>query len=1107
VRFRTSRSCAVSFARRIMLWAPLLILLALGAPDAVGPVAIGQNAATMDQAHRDGVQTANSGKDRASAIPDQQPTAETLPAYQGTPSDLSALYGSGDHALNSAGNNAALVQEYSVVRSGDANAQRIDPHALDDIKQLGASINSNPGAMALGLNTSGKKGQCQQITTNAPQTFYEASCNKGAAVNQSTPSCAVTLDHHFTNSYQYSCTELFQTGKVCVGPPGNCIARIPVNQAYASACGAFAAQGSTCSLNGASAEVIGVGTITGVTGDNQSVMNLANKTYACTSEVQGSTTGPAYAPPSGYGGQEARVNYYGPTLTKSYLGSTQNAAACASIGSTSCPAGYTLQGPSCVTITPASISYNCPSGWTLSGMQCSQNLVQPAPVAGYTCPSGYTLNATICSQFQAAALRSYTCPSGYTLSGTSCSQMLTQPTNLTGYICPSSFTVSGSNCSQTLSQSATPAYACPNGRMLTGTNCAQATSEAATPNYSCPVGWLLSGSICAANINYESTASYSCPSGFALAGTICSGTNVTAASLIQDCEGLSSSGGYCVSFNGIGGCSGSYGALSFDHKQSQSIGAICYYRPNFIYTCQAGYTLSGTNCIMAVSQMAHLSYSCQGSDTLTAATCNGTANQAASLAYSCPGGTTLSGTNCAGSANQSASVTWSCPASWTLSGSSCSQTIILAATPSYTCPADYTLSGSGCTQLLALAATAIYSCPSGFAQAGSQCTSTIQANPTGYACPPDYSLTDLTCTHTLSQTASSNYNCGAGQSLSGSNCLAYASPVGGAGTSCTNQVDVCTDSAPQTRMITSFEITQSCWGWNRSYSCTSVTTGNSDCADLQNNPKCSFEREQCLDDPPNGPCHVTEEIYKCPVPGSQGPPLQQLVCGGDIYCVNGTCDQIQRDASSELKDALIAMGAVNQAQKDFDGSNLALFKGTRETCHKPIFGLVNCCAGKVSGALSYSTALLGVLAGNPFRLASIATQFLTLLLCSNSEKMLDVKDRMGLCHFVGSYCTSSFLGICATVRHAYCCFQSKLTRILHEQGRPQIGKPWGAPKTEQCAGFTPDEFAQLDLSKMDFSEIYADFLASARLPDEVQMASDIQTKIQAYYQQHQQSGR
>src|SRR3546814_5757919 len=69
------------------------------------------------------------------------------------------------------------------------------------------------------------------------------------------------------------------------------------------------------------------------------------------------------------------------------------------------------------------------------------------------------------------------------------------------------------------------------------------------------------------------------------------------------------------------------------------------------------------------------------------------------------------------------------------------------------------------------------------------------------------------------------------------------------------------------------------------------------------------------------------------------------------------------------------------------------------------------------------------LAGGPTAVAALATPFLTLFACSQSEMRLDIKDRMGFCHKVGTYCSSSFLGICKTRRTAYCCFESKLSRI------------------------------------------------------------------------------
>ena len=68
-----------------------------------------------------------------------------------------------------------------------------------------------------------------------------------------------------------------------------------------------------------------------------------------------------------------------------------------------------------------------------------------------------------------------------------------------------------------------------------------------------------------------------------------------------------------------------------------------------------------------------------------------------------------------------------------------------------------------------------------------------------------------------------------------------------------------------------------------------------------------------------------------------------------------------------------------------------------------------------------------------------------------------------------------------------------------EQGKAQLGMQWGTPKTPDCEGFLIAQFQQLDLSRMDFSEVYAEFVDAAKLPDEIEMSLQIQKKIETYY--------
>jgi conjugal transfer mating pair stabilization protein TraN len=75
---------------------------------------------------------------------------------------------------------------------------------------------------------------------------------------------------------------------------------------------------------------------------------------------------------------------------------------------------------------------------------------------------------------------------------------------------------------------------------------------------------------------------------------------------------------------------------------------------------------------------------------------------------------------------------------------------------------------------------------------------------------------------------------------------------------------------------------------------------------------------------------------------------------------------------------------------------------------------------------------------------------------------------------------------------SYCCFNSKLARIVQEQGRAQLStfNGWGRASRPDCRGLTPEEFQVLDFSQIDLSEWH----------------SDIETKSQTEIQENLQQG-
>ena len=90
--------------------------------------------------------------------------------------------------------------------------------------------------------------------------------------------------------------------------------------------------------------------------------------------------------------------------------------------------------------------------------------------------------------------------------------------------------------------------------------------------------------------------------------------------------------------------------------------------------------------------------------------------------------------------------------------------------------------------------------------------------------------------------------------------------------------------------------------------------------------------------------------------------------------------------------------------------------------------------------------------------------------CNAGEMILGCKRAKKICHRVGRRCKVKVLDICLQHVTSYCCFNSQLSRIIHEQGRPQLGLGWGSGKKPICRGFYPNEFVQLNFASMDLSE-------------------------------------
>lgn len=125
-----------------------------------------------------------------------------------------------------------------------------------------------------------------------------------------------------------------------------------------------------------------------------------------------------------------------------------------------------------------------------------------------------------------------------------------------------------------------------------------------------------------------------------------------------------------------------------------------------------------------------------------------------------------------------------------------------------------------------------------------------------------------------------------------------------------------------------------------------------------------------------------------------------------------------------------------------------------------------------------------------------------LMSCTQDEQKLALRNGQNLCRYTGSYCSMKidllFASICLQTTQTYCCFNSRLARIINAAGGTQLGRA-----ITDCSGFTPTQFAMLDFSKIDLSEFTAEIMANVQLPSTGALTTGatntLQQKLNNYY--------
>jgi conjugal transfer mating pair stabilization protein TraN len=282
-------------------------------------------------------------------------------------------------------------------------------------------------------------------------------------------------------------------------------------------------------------------------------------------------------------------------------------------------------------------------------------------------------------------------------------------------------------------------------------------------------------------------------------------------------------------------------------------------------------------------------------------------------------------------------------------------------------------------------------------------------------------------------------------------------------------VDSICKQPSETRNINGKDVYKSCWQFENTYSCNIGGSVNS-CVNIPD--YCQYSSSQCLSQT-GSLCVHTQKTYLC----SQSTPIppEQMQCGANVYCLNGQCEKVEDSSPNDFAKSIGYLAAINESKdNNGDPGNLRIFTGNAKGCVIKAGGYNNCCKDQGWGQ-------------------SVGGS------CSPEETSLADLQAKKQCHYVGSYCSDEQpFGICLETRKTSCCFNSKISRVIIEQGRAQLGIGWGSAEAPNCGGFTPEQLQSLKFDQMDLSEISVDITNSAVVPDSTYLEEKAREAMKKY---------
>lgn len=256
-------------------------------------------------------------------------------------------------------------------------------------------------------------------------------------------------------------------------------------------------------------------------------------------------------------------------------------------------------------------------------------------------------------------------------------------------------------------------------------------------------------------------------------------------------------------------------------------------------------------------------------------------------------------------------------------------------------------------------------------------------------------------------------------------------------------------------------ISRDCWQYRNEYQCTHPA--KNDCEILRHS-SCEQIDSECLKSI-GDVCVVWKQTFKCfkQIHSNQRQNNSFEIEADDMipHVPKNTLTG-QYQPNTEFGDAMAKLSVLNEIQENLKSNDNQdrlpeIFKGKALKCVKKAVGFNNCCKLKGWG------------------------QKLNIAGCDDEAKELAQRRALGVCISTGSYKKGKLIN--KKTYQSYCCFPTKLARILHEQGRHQLGIGWGEAENPVCRGYTVTELAQLNFDNLNLQELFADIHAKMKQPD------------------------